>query len=73
RDNIRTVRDARSLTVAVANEVEAELPALISTNSAASFRSVRQRAAIEGDTVTLTTETADALRVRAGDTVRVKT
>ena len=73
RDNIRTVRDARRLTVAVAAEVEAELPALISTDNAANFRSVRQRAHIEGETVTLTTETADTLRVRAGDTVRVKT
>ena len=73
RDNIRTVRDARRMTVAVAREVDAELPALISTASAANFRSVRQRAAIEGDTVILTTETAEALRVRAGDTVRVKT
>ena len=73
RDNIRTVRDARRLTVAVAQEVEAELPALISTDNAANFRSVRQRAVIEGDVVTLNAETADALRVRAGDTVRVKT
>ena len=73
RDNIRTVRDARRMSVAVAREVEAELPALISTARAADFRSVRQRAAIEGDTVILTTETAEALRVRAGDTVRVKT
>lgn len=73
RDNIRTVRDARRLTVAVAEEVEAELPALISTDSAANFRSVRQRAHIEGETVTLTAETAEVLRVRAGDTVRIKT
>ncbi|MGZ9098879.1 MAG: arginine N-succinyltransferase [Brevundimonas sp.] len=73
RDNIRTVRDARRLTVAVAEEVEAELPALISTDSAADFRSVRQRAHIEGDIVTLTTETAEVLRVKTGDTVRVKT
>lgn len=73
RDHIRTVRDARRLTVAVAQEVEAELPALISTDSAAGFRSVRQRAAVEGDIVTLTAETADTLKVRAGDTVRVKT
>ncbi|MDI1327405.1 MAG: arginine N-succinyltransferase [Brevundimonas sp.] len=73
RDNIRTVRDARRLTVAVAAEVEAELPALISTDSVSDFRAVRQRALIEGDTATLTAETADALRVRAGDTVRVKT
>ncbi len=73
RDNIRTVRDARSLRVAVAQEVEAELPALISTGSVGGFRSVRQRAAIEGDVVTLTAETADVLRVKTGDIVRVKT
>ena len=72
RDNIRTVRDARRLTVAVAAEVEAELPALISTDSVSSFRAVRQRAHIEGDRATLNAETADALGVRPGDTVRVK-
>lgn len=73
RDNIRTVRDARPLTVALADEVEAELPALISTSGVAAFRAVRQRAHIEGDVATLTRETADALKVRAGDAVRVKT
>jgi arginine N-succinyltransferase len=73
RDNIRTVRDARALTVAVADEVEAELPALISTASVGAFRAVRQRTHIEGDTATLTRETADALKVKAGDIVRVKT
>ncbi|WP_420472071.1 arginine N-succinyltransferase [Brevundimonas sp. FT23042] len=73
RDNIRTVRDARPLTVAVADEVEAELPGLISTNSVGGFRAVRQRAHLEGDTATLTRETADALKVKAGDVVRVKT
>ena len=72
RDNIRTVRDARPLTARIADEVEAELPALISTDSVAAFRAVRQRAAVEGDTVTLNRETAEALRVRSGDTVRVK-
>jgi arginine N-succinyltransferase len=73
RDNIRTVRDARPLTVAIADEVEAELPGLISTDSVGGFRAVRQRAAIEGDVATLNRETADALKVRAGDIVRVKT
>jgi arginine N-succinyltransferase len=73
RDNIRTVRDARRLTVAVAEEVEAELPALISTDSVTAFRAVRQRTHIEGDVATLTREAADALKVRAGDVVRVKT
>ena len=73
RDNIRTVRDARRLTVRIADEIEAELPALISTDSVAAFRAVRQRAVVEGDAVTLNRETAEALRVRSGDTVRVKT
>ena len=72
RDNIRTVRDARPMTVAIAAEVEAELPSLISTDSVTAFRTVRQRAATEGDTVTLNRETAQALKVRTGDTVRVK-
>lgn len=72
RDNIRTVRDARRLTVKVETEVEAELPSLISTDRVEGFRAVRQKAAIDDDTVTLTAETAAALKVRAGDTVRVK-
>jgi arginine N-succinyltransferase len=72
RDHIRTVRDARRLTVAVAAEIEAELPALISTDSVSAFRAVRQRAHIEGGTATLNAETADALKVSAGDSVRVK-
>ena len=72
RDNIRTVRDARRLTVSIADEVEAELPALISTDSVTAFRAVRQRAVVEGDGVTITRETADALKVRSGATVRVK-
>jgi arginine and ornithine succinyltransferase subunits len=73
RDDIRTVRDARTLTVVIADEVDAELPSLISTSRVKGFRSVRQKAVLEGETATLTRETADALRVKAGDTVRVKT
>ena len=72
RDHIRTVRDARRLAVAIAPTVEAELPSLISTDNVGAFRAVRQRTHIEGDIATLTPETAEALRVRAGDTVRVK-
>lgn len=73
RDNIRTVRDARRLTAVLADEVEAELPALISTDHVHDFRAVRQRALVEGDTVIIARETADALRVKAGEIVRVKT
>ncbi|WGM48505.1 Arginine N-succinyltransferase [Brevundimonas sp. NIBR10] len=72
RDHIRTVRDARRMTVAVAPEVEAELPSLISTDRVEAFRAVRQRASLDGETATLSAETADALKVRAGDTVRIK-
>lgn len=72
RDHIRTVRDARPLSCAIAEAVEAELPALVSTTSAAGFRAVRTRVAIDGDTARLTPEAAAALKVRAGDLVRVK-
>ena len=73
RDHIRTVRDARRMTVTIAAEVEAELPSLISTDRVGAFRAVRQRASLDGDIATLSSETADALKVRAGDTIRVKT
>ena len=72
RDHIRTVRDARQLTVALADEVEAELPSLISTNAVSGFRAVRARVGLDDQTAILTRDVADALRVRAGDTVRVK-
>ena len=72
RDNIRTVRDARPMTVALGDHVEAELPSLISTDSVTAFRAVRQKVGVEGDVATLSAETADALRVKAGDVVRVK-
>jgi arginine N-succinyltransferase len=72
RDNIRTVRDARRLTVQIVEGVEGELPALISTDSVAAFRAVRAKADIDGDAVRLNAETAAVLKVRGGDTVRVK-
>lgn len=72
RDNIRTVRDARALTVEIAAEIDAELPALISTDSVAAFRAVRQKVVIDGDRAVITRETAAALKVKAGQTVRVK-
>lgn len=72
RDNIRTVRDTRSLKVVIAEDIKAELPALISTDSLALFRALRVRADIDGDCVTITADAAAALKVNAGDTVRVK-
>jgi arginine N-succinyltransferase len=73
RDDIRTVRDARPLKVALASDVETELPGLISTDSVSAFRAVRQKLLIEGETAIITKDVAAALKVRAGDTVRVKT
>ena len=73
RDDIRTVRDARVLTAEINDAVDADLPALISTDSIAAFRAVRAKADIMGDTVRLTAEAAEALKIKAGATVRVKT
>ena len=72
RDHIRTVRDARRLTASVVKDVEAELPSLVSTDSVGDFRAVRGRVGIDGDTVRLPAEVAEALKVRTGDVVRVK-
>ncbi|HEY0053231.1 MAG TPA: arginine N-succinyltransferase [Caulobacteraceae bacterium] len=72
RDNIRTVRDARRMTVAIAEEVEAELPSLVSTDRVEGFRAVRSRVAIDGETAHMSAEVADALKLGAGDVVRVK-
>lgn len=73
RDHIRTVRDARRLTVEVTEDIEGELPALISTAAVAGFRAVRARCDIDGETARITPETAAALKVRSGSAVRVKT
>ena len=45
------MRDARRLTVQIVEGVEAELPALISTDSVAAFRAVRAKADIDGDAI----------------------
>ncbi|WP_409018576.1 arginine N-succinyltransferase [Brevundimonas vesicularis] len=72
RDNIRTVRDARALTAHIESDFEVDLPGLISTASIANFRAVRARVLIEGDNAIITPETAAALRLKAGDPIRVK-
>lgn len=73
RDDIRTVRDARALSVSIVDEPDAELPGLISTAELRRFRAVRARVAIEGDKAHMTAEAAETLRLKAGDPVRVKT
>jgi arginine N-succinyltransferase len=72
RDHIRTVRDARQLRVAIADQIEAELPSLVSTNTVSGFRAVRARVGLDDLTAILTRDVAEALKVKTGDTVRVK-
>lgn len=72
RDNIRTVRDARSLTLSVTDEVNAELVSLASTDSVSAFRAVRTKVAIDGDVAHMNKEAADALKLKPGAVVRVK-
>ncbi|MBA3999126.1 arginine N-succinyltransferase [Brevundimonas sp.] len=72
RDNIRTVRDARTLTLSVADEVDVELVSLASTDSVTAFRAVRTKVAIDGDTAHMSKEAADALKLKPGAVVRVK-
>ena len=71
RDDIHTVREARALRVEVGQTAEAR-PALVSTAEIARFRALRTPALVRGDAVVLSTEAAEALRVRPGETVRVK-
>lgn len=72
RDDIRTVRDARRLRVEIVDEPDVELAGLVSTDSVSAFRAVRQKVEIDGETARLDRETAAALKVKAGDMVRVK-
>jgi len=72
RDNIRTVRDTRALTAKIANDFEVDLPGLISTADLKDFRAVRAKVLIEGDTATISPETARALRIKDGAPIRVK-
>ncbi len=73
RDDIRTVRDARALKVSIVSEPDAELPGLISSADLRRFRAVRTKVAVDGDHAHMTAETAEVLKLKAGDPVRVKT
>ena len=71
RDDIRTVRETVRLRVQV-GEPEGGRVALMSTDRIRDFRAVRAPAAMREDEVRIAAETAEALRVKSGDTVRVK-
>jgi len=70
RDAIRTVKDSRVLPVTVETEPEGH-KGLVSTNSVRGFRAVRAVVEVAADHAYISRETADALKVKDGDTVRV--
>lgn len=71
RDDIPTVREARTLRVEIGEAGDAP-PVLVSTPSVGRFRAVRAPAVVKDDAVVLAARAADALQARPGDTVRVK-
>lgn len=70
RDEITTVREARRMRLRLGDVAGEE--ALVSTHEIGRFRAVRVPAAVEGETVMVSKEAAEALRVRPGEAVRVK-
>lgn len=72
RDDIHTVREAQRLRLEV-GDVEGEETALISTHEIGRFRAVQVPAVVKGETVVVSKDAAQALRLKAGEAVRVKT
>lgn len=70
RDDIHTVREAKRLRLKV-GAVDSEEVALVSTHEVGRFRAVRVPAVVGEETVTLSKEAAEALKVRAGEALRV--
>jgi arginine N-succinyltransferase len=70
RDTLRTVREAASWRVEIGEESGGE-PLLVSTARIAGFRAVRADVTLRAGVAMIGAETADALQVKAGDTVRV--
>ncbi|HYE42163.1 MAG TPA: arginine N-succinyltransferase [Caulobacteraceae bacterium] len=70
RDAIRTVKDSRRLPAAIVGEVEAR-PVLVSADSLAAFRSTRAPVDFAAERAYLGRETAELLKVKDGDMVRV--
>ncbi len=70
RDAIRTVKDSRRLPVSVAAEVEAS-NVLVSADTLAGFRATRARVDATTDRAYVSPETAEVLKVKEGDMLRV--
>lgn len=71
RDEIRTVKHSQRLAVRIGEAAGA--PALAAVDDLANFRAVRCDVAIEGAEAVIPAQAAEALGVRAGDAVRVRT
>ena len=70
RDAIRTVKDSRALPVSIEAEPEGN-KLLIAVNKVEAFRSTRATVEVAAEHAYITAETADALKIRDGDSVRV--
>jgi arginine N-succinyltransferase len=71
KEDIRTVRDAVQCTVRI-GEPEEGRTGLLSTVTLTGFRAVRARVEVAEGQAVIAADTATALRLRAGDQVRVK-
>jgi arginine N-succinyltransferase len=71
RDDIRTVKEARRLTVRLGEDALGE-EALISTCDIGRFRAVRTPVLVDGESAVLSREAAQVLGVREGESVKVK-
>jgi len=71
RDDIRTVKEARRLTVRLGEDAFGE-EALVSCTDIARFRAVRTPVLVDGGAAVISREAAEVLGVREGDSVKVK-
>lgn len=71
KEDIRTVRDALDRTVQVGEPDEGRT-ALLSTDCVKGFRAVRAKAELVDEQAVIAAETADALKLKPGDRIRVK-
>jgi arginine N-succinyltransferase len=71
REDIRTVRDALSRRVRIA-DAQGERVGLLSTAVMESFRAVRGAVGVTDEHAVIGAETAEALKLRDGDAIRVK-
>jgi arginine N-succinyltransferase len=71
KEDVRTVRDAVHRTVRI-GEPEEGRTALLSTDAVRGFRAVRAKAEVGEEHALISGEAADALRLKAGDRIRVK-